>query len=52
MRFDIIIGAALIAVAILAAALILRPGRYQFMRDRGASVILDTQTGTTKLQVP
>lgn len=52
MRFDIIIGAALIAVAILAAALILRPGRYQFVRDRGASVILDTQTGATKLQVP
>lgn len=51
MRIDVIIGAMMIAAAIVAAALILRPGRYQLHRPNGNhnyNIIFDAHTGSVK----
>lgn len=48
MRFDVIAGAVIIALAIVAAALILRPGRYVPTQFPGGVFILDTHTGKMK----
>ena len=48
MRFDVIAGAVIIALAIVAAALILRPGRSVPIQLQNNTLILDTSTGKIK----